>query len=70
MLLTVLPPARQQVIVLLVSADPKPEHIVAVAACDGAVIPPYVGGPNLALGGETYRRMERILSKQPILLPG
>ena len=61
-------PARKQVIVGLVGADPEPVHIVTAPPRHGPMASSDLGGPDVALAGETKRRMERILAKQAELL--
>jgi hypothetical protein len=65
---TPLTPARKQVIVSLVGANPEPVHIVAASPRHGPMAASDLGCPDVPLVGEPKRWVEGILTEQPELL--
>ena len=65
---TALPPAREQVVVCLVGADPEPVHVIAAPPRHDPMASSHFCGPDVAFAGEAKGRVERIVAEQPELL--
>jgi hypothetical protein len=64
--------SREEPLVVIMVADPKPRHCVVLKYAQGSIAERYADGPDILRGIdalEPERRMERILSPQTKSLP-
>ena len=60
--------SEPEVIVFLVSSDPKPKVVPVSLACDCPVMPSDFGGMDAAFFLEAERRVRRVFTEQPEIL--